>query len=442
MYTPQEPLTVERRGVDALLDDVATLVGSAPFRFRPIWKSYRKCRRKWDKYGYKIVVMALVKSGKSTLINSWLGDELLPVSNVPETSQIVLIEQFGGKSAVLERQGSVRARGTVKINNYLRKMNARKRISEADIQGGEVLLRVPSFSLVNHPLSKLHMQILDTPGPNEAGMGQLWHEVKHLLKTVDAVVYLLDFTKLKTIEEQKILQELATLRPDLIQNGHVIFAVNKIDRANRNSQSYEEIIHYVSTLLHQQIPALTITPEQIQLISAGDALDARLILHGRASEKARQDFAEKAFGILGEDGATEEDYQEKAAQLLKDSRIEHLEEAIFQSVLAHKEQLLWPEMLNELHDLLDEFSIELCALHDRLAFKQIEAKSHIEALEQRLNIMVSRNGHLLVQEIEQAQRGFDYRHARSTKIKQRLAQVKTLLAEIDAYPIELSQQAQ
>lgn len=441
MYTPQEPLTLERRGVDALLDDVATLVGSAPFRFRPIWKSYRKCRRKWDKYGYKIAVLALVKSGKSTLINSWLGDELLPVSNVPETSQIVLIEQFGGKAAVLERQGSVRARGTVKINNYLRKMNARKRISEADIQGGEVLLRVPSFSLINHSLSKLWVQILDTPGPNEAGMGQLWHEVKHLLKTVDTVVYLLDFTRLKTIDEQKILQELATLRPDLIQNGHVIFAVNKIDRANRNSQSYEEIIHYVSTLLHQQIPALTITPEQIQLISAGDALDARLILHGRASAKARQDFAEKAFGIR-KDETTEEDYQKYAAQILKGSRIEYLEEAIFQSVLAHKEQLLWPEMRNELHDLLDEFSIELCALHDRLAFKQIEAKSHIEALEQRLNIMVSRNGHLLVQEIEQAQRGFDYRHARSTKIKQRLAQVNALLAEIAAYDTELSQQAQ
>lgn len=442
MYSLQEPLTLERRSVDALLDDVAMLVGSPPFRLRHIWKRYRQCRQKWDMYRYTIAVMALVKSGKSTLINSWLGDEFLPVSNVPETSQIVHIKQFGGNVAVLERQGSVRVRGTVRINNYLRKLNVRKRESEVDIQGSEVTLKVPSISFVSHPSSTLRMQILDTPGPNEAGAGHLWSEIKHLLRTVDAVVYLLDFTKLKSSDEQKMLQELATLRPDLIQNGHVIFTINKIDQANRNSQPYEEVTRYVNDLLQQQIPDLTITPERIPLISAEAALSARLILRGRASVTARQDFAEKAFGMRAEGEITEEEYQKGAARLLRESRIESLEEAIVQSVRAHKEQLLWPEMVNELQELLEEFSIELRALHDQLVSRQIAGKKRIERLEHRLHMMVSRNDQRLAQQIEQAQRRCDNRQKRATNIQQRLAQVKMLLAEIEAYPARLSQQAQ
>lgn len=42
------------------------------------------------------------------------------------------------------------------------------------------------------------MRLLDTPGPNEYGQDALRYRVERLLEGVDAVVYVLDYTKLKT----------------------------------------------------------------------------------------------------------------------------------------------------------------------------------------------------------------------------------------------------
>lgn len=42
------------------------------------------------------------------------------------------------------------------------------------------------------------MQLLDTPGPNEYAQDALRYRVERLLEGVDAVIYVLDYTKLKT----------------------------------------------------------------------------------------------------------------------------------------------------------------------------------------------------------------------------------------------------
>src|ERR1700730_12614432 len=90
---PKKEYIRKRGGLDSLLQEADELIGSAPFHIFSHWKRQQVRRRRWETYTFKIAVIALVKSGKSTLINSWLGDEFLPVSSLPETAHIISIQQ-------------------------------------------------------------------------------------------------------------------------------------------------------------------------------------------------------------------------------------------------------------------------------------------------------------------------------------------------------------
>lgn len=63
-----------------------------------------------------------------------------------------------------------------------------------------------------------------------------WHvmcrfQVERLLESVDAVIYLLDYTKLKTQEEANLLKKLRDINPQLFQrlSQRLFFCVNKAD---------------------------------------------------------------------------------------------------------------------------------------------------------------------------------------------------------------------
>ena len=57
-------------------------------------------------------------------------------------------------------------------------------------------------------------------------------KIERLLDSVDAVVYLLDYTKLKTQEEQELLVKLRSLNPRLFGrlSSRLFFCVNKVDQ--------------------------------------------------------------------------------------------------------------------------------------------------------------------------------------------------------------------
>eukprot|EP00198_Chlamydomonas_reinhardtii_P007707 XP_001697044.1 predicted protein [Chlamydomonas reinhardtii] len=100
--------------------------------------------------------------------------------------------------------------------------------------------------------------LLDTPGPNEAGEEQLKHQVERLLEGVDCVLYLLDYTKLKTAEEEGLFRRLRAINPQLVArlSSRLFFIVNKVD-ACETSEGLD--------------------PDQVLLLSARNALLARLV---------------------------------------------------------------------------------------------------------------------------------------------------------------------
>lgn len=76
--------------------------------------------------------------------------------------------------------------------------------------------------------------------------------MEKLLEDVDAVIYVLDYTKLKTVEEEEMLQDIQKINPALVErmSQRMFFVVNKFDVASTGQGLNEmETKEYVFNLL-------------------------------------------------------------------------------------------------------------------------------------------------------------------------------------------------
>ncbi len=220
-----------------------------------------------------VAVLALAKSGKSTLLNALIGHDILPSNNVPETARVVRIihDPTLPQGLLTETRTALHAqpelmvttRGVDEIRTRLAELNSRHREHPSGSRGShvedvELEIRIAVEALMGigqqHALDQQHTQhgddkeeascgdektkepregnedtqdqnegprkekeerhtapqqqgpitleLVDTPGPNEAGEARLKDKVERLLSAkADAVLYVLDYTKLKTAEE-------------------------------------------------------------------------------------------------------------------------------------------------------------------------------------------------------------------------------------------------
>jgi hypothetical protein len=117
-------------------------------------------------------------AGKSTLINALLGDTLMPSNNVPETARITAVHHCTDVSAppLLSYQSpdgqAVEVQGSAAIREHLKCLNAAARSEQASMVAGEQLLQIGCqvAALAGAPAGAGRVVILDTPGPNEAGV--------------------------------------------------------------------------------------------------------------------------------------------------------------------------------------------------------------------------------------------------------------------------------
>jgi small GTP-binding protein len=343
------------------------------------------CRNKWNEQRFQIAVLALVKAGKSTLINSWLGNEYMPASHIPETARVVRV-----KHAPSNQQGTLTDRdrppvhGAAAICDYLRKLNEEVRTQGTMPDEDELVLEASLVALENSALGKQSFEILDTPGPNEAGTN-LKEKIEKLLDKVDVIIYLLDYTKLNTSEEAEMFAKLREVRLDLLNSERLFFVVNKVDVLNRDAPPVEKTADYITKVLKKQIPGLTITPERILFISAEEALLARLVETGQASSKALKDFSQKVFGILADEEHPLEECQLRAPILFKRSRMHDLETTILASIYARKGIILLESILGDLDRHIRLFYSYLQIKRGTLLANQDELKNDMSNLENQLD---------------------------------------------------------
>ncbi|KAK3237427.1 hypothetical protein CYMTET_52497 [Cymbomonas tetramitiformis] len=307
-------------------------------------EAFRRIEDTYAPKAFSVAVLALAKSGKSTLINSLLGDDILPSSNVPETARICRVVHANAAKVSLQ-DDAYTLEGSQTVRDHLRSLNHQARENGAQrLTDGELVLRAPVRALASesaHNSTELH--IFDTPGPNEAGQENLRYEVERLLEHAGAVLYLLDYTKLKTREEADMFDRLKGINPNLVRHfrQRLFFVVNKKDVMEQvDGMDEQQTKVYVSQLVTRQLQGddhdFHLEPSRVLVLSARHALCARLVMSSATITPARlKSCARLAFGEVGSRHATPEMTQSAAEEMLQRSGIEQLEQTVLGFLYEH-----------------------------------------------------------------------------------------------------------
>ena len=350
-------------------------------------KGLQRVGKKWKAQSFQVAVLALVKSGKSTLINALLGDQFLPSSNTPETARIVRIRHSPALSTPTLSDGDeCVAEGVSNIHDRLKALNASLRKSPSSSTQDELVIDASLACLSGRSFGDQKFEVLDTPGPNEAGTDVLRTRVDRLLGEVDVIIYLLDYTKLKTEEEKDLFARLSSMRPELLArfSERLFFAVNKIDLENSRGLSPEKTRKYVADVLSSQVQGLQVSSDRVLLVSAEHGLLARLVESGRADAGVVRDFARQVFGILGQRTATLEKCQAHAGELLDASELTNLEESIISFIYSNRGRLFLQSVVDDIDRHLASFDNHLHTTSRALQIGLDDLTQHAARLEQDL----------------------------------------------------------
>lgn len=251
------------------------------------------CERKADALLQKldggileVGIVGLLKAGKTTLMNCFIGQETLPSSSQPETACLVDVvhDPTCKNGKLFSPDGTILQEGHSEIRERIHQLNEKRRSSVSEGEGVGHIDRLEvrtSLGLRACCPGIEHVRLVDTPGPNETGAG-LWHEVIDALLRVDAIIYVLDFTRIGTTDEAVMFEALKTHVVELLTSTggemqQMFFVLNKVDmRSSRNDKSLEEIMDYVAKKLNPMLPC-KITSEQVLPLIAEDALLARQV---------------------------------------------------------------------------------------------------------------------------------------------------------------------
>ncbi|KAK9809277.1 hypothetical protein WJX73_000125 [Symbiochloris irregularis] len=345
-----------------------------------------------------IAVLALTKSGKSTLLNSLIGEVILPSTNVPETARISTIQHAHlgpGEHPTLTYTLQDRSTHIVKsssaIYDKLRWLNLEKRGRAHQLSDEtplEIRTRIAALETVSTAPKDISLKLLDTPGPNEAGEESLRYQVERLLETVDIVVYLLDWTKLKTQEEADLLKRLRDINPQLFArlSTRLFFCVNKADAIETSEgMDAEGTKEYVAELITRQLQheSFQLQPEQVILVSARDALLSRLVLGDKANKTDLTRFRQLAFGRRAS-AKSDEQMRAKADEMLQDSGVLELERRIFSFLYGHSAPLKLLSCIDDCERLLHQVQNVALASHASLQADMSTLQATISRLQGEL----------------------------------------------------------
>jgi len=241
---------------------------------------------------------------------------------------------------------------------------------------------------------------LDKRSDSEVDLPMAWEQVERLLDGVDAVVYLLDYTKLRTNEEAALFTRLKQINPGLLRrlSLRLRFVVNKIDTIRgAEGLDEEETKVYVANLVTQQLSGegFQLLPEQVLLVSAQEALLSRLMLRQNPlpSLEAQKRFRAKAFGTsraAQKKVYTLSDLNAAAEEMLAESGMWEVEEQVLQTFYQQAGPLKLMAIVDDTHRMLSQMS-NTAAVSETALEKDVEQlRREAAALQSQLTDTLAR----------------------------------------------------
>ena len=222
-------------------------------------------KRKLEENRFNLVVLGQFKRGKTTFVNSLLGEKLLPSAVLPLTSIVTLIEYSPEKTVEVHfLDDTVRRIGLDQIHLYVTEKQNPKNVKKV------------KFVRVLHPAKILEKGIIlvDTPG-----VGSVYENNTDVtygfLPRVDAAVFLF------TVDPPLSKEEIDFLKDIMPHVERMFFVLNKVDYIDVDE--LQEVLKFVEQNLEQ---LLGISDVEVFPISAKMALEGRLKGDGELVEKS------------------------------------------------------------------------------------------------------------------------------------------------------------
>jgi len=339
---------------------------------------------------YQVAVIAAMKAGKSTFLNSLIGADVLAseseactvcrtdispinVGEIPRLSEY----QEGKQKPILLVAGQTQdIRQTfLKRTHEIRNTNNVDGTTHFQLEHPiEAISQMPSLA---------GFKLVDTPGPNEWESASfntvaLKQTALEALRISDAILFILDYTSFKDNTNSELLQELIEKRQEFLAKDarKIYFILNKIDRKSEKDRPIDEVIQDLkSTLIGFGIPQPIIYP-----VSAWKGLLAKLIQNNVATSEDKADF--KNFFLAkyiqeDEDGdIVVPKLKDVAQKALQDSGIPTIENAVIQTVVKNSGWNLLSDVLASCNKAAQ--SIELALNTDiqgwKIEFEDLQQK--------------------------------------------------------------------
>ena len=196
---------------------------------------------------FEVSVIATMSSGKSTLINSLLGRELLPSKNEACTATIARIKDVDGME---DFSATYRSRENKLLGSFdklcldnMYEMNANPDTACIDIEG----------DIPNIDSSGVQLVLVDTPGPNSSENEDHKACTRHIIeeKTKPMVLYVLNGTQLSATDDNVLLNNVANAMKvgGKQSKDRFLFVVNKMDEFDPEKESVQGALDNVRKYL-------------------------------------------------------------------------------------------------------------------------------------------------------------------------------------------------
>ena len=249
---------------------------------------------------FRIVIVAPMSSGKSTLINAIVGRDLLPAVNQATTAVITEIKDNDQFEDFLvnadDKYGNNVAKNKKATKKLISELNYMK--DPADPEGKEALIHLVQLEgpIPNLPSDMLNTVFVDTPGGNNSQNMEHEQMMDEAIndENKSLILYVFNGAQLGTNDSNIILQKIANAMQNST-NGkqsrdRFLFVANRMDEFDVSEEPYEEVIE--NTIL-PQLASNGITEPNLFLASAQTAKLIRMIANGEELSETEEEDLEK-----------------------------------------------------------------------------------------------------------------------------------------------------
>jgi GTPase Era involved in 16S rRNA processing len=189
-----------------------------------------------------IVVIATMSAGKSTLLNTFIGQHLMPSKNGACTATICEIKN--SKSNIIvgkvldENNKIIQEKGEVDS----------KIISELNDKGNNAYLNIKiECPIENINVEGMSLVLIDTPGPNNSSNHKHKKITYDLIKNKSKnalILYVLNATSLGIDDDKNLLSEIKNTLENQGKNAldRILFVLNKVDELDPEKEKLEETL--------------------------------------------------------------------------------------------------------------------------------------------------------------------------------------------------------